>query len=121
MAKIARKSINNDRAVRRFAEEVRAIRGRNIAGLAEAAALIKQESQKKTPVDHGNLKASHYIATGGTVEEPQAQVYLTADYAVYVHENMESYHPIGEAKFLQNAVLENRADILEIIRSHLKV
>ena len=27
-----------------------------------------------------------------------------ADYAIYVHEDLSAHHPVGEAKYLENAV-----------------
>jgi hypothetical protein len=31
----------------------------------------------------------------------------SASYAIYVHENLENFHPIGQAKFLESVVLES--------------
>lgn len=33
---------------------------------------------------------------------------FTASYALYVHENLQAYHPVGQAKFLEQPLRENR-------------
>jgi hypothetical protein len=63
------------------------------------------ESQRLVPVRYGLLRAS------GMVQEPEIKgntvsVNITygddqVDYAVYVHEDLEAFHPVGQAKFLE--------------------
>lgn len=40
----------------------------------------------------------------------------TANYAVYVHENLQVRHPTGQAKFLEQPLREHRGDLMAIIR-----
>lgn len=84
-------------------------------------ALVKTESQKRTPVDEGNLKASHYTAMQSTGSKISGQVGCTAEYAVYVHENLEARHTIGQAKFLENAFDAKEEEIGLIFARRLKV
>ncbi len=77
-------------------------------GLFEEAEMIMGQSKRDTPVDTGRLRSS------GTVQPPKiratsAEVALTygTDYAVYVHEIRGLNHPVGKAKFLEDAI--NRA------------
>jgi hypothetical protein len=113
------------------------IKGDVTAGLLEAGLQIQGSSQRRVPVEHGNLKASAYTrkamdATTGTAVE----VGYTSAYAVFVHENMEQklkgvprpsglghyWGPNGAGpKFLQNAVAENESGILEIVRRRAEV
>ena len=86
-----------------------------LKGLRLAAALVKSESMKRTPVDEGNLKASHYVNVLKTKHGAAAEIGCTAEYATPVHENLESYHTVGEAKFLEKAVMENETEIRKII------
>lgn len=40
---------------------------------------------------------------------------FTQNYAVYVHENLEAYHHVGQAKFLETPLRVNRNDIATVI------
>lgn len=48
------------------------------------------------------------------------QVGFTVNYAIYVHENLKAFHPVGQAKFLETAARENETKINKIIASALK-
>jgi len=97
--------------------EISKIEGKTLEGLFLAAALVRKESQIRTPVDTGNLRASHYVQKSGKIVE----IGLTADYAVKVHEDLEVEHVTGEAKYLENAILDNRRQIVQKIASRAKV
>lgn len=110
------------------------IKGSHV-GLRLSGALVKKESQKKSPVDEGNLKASHYTefrkGSGGAVIE----IGLNAKYAVYVHEIITPtngvkrtgkkakgyYWDSGEPKFLEKAIDENVDTIRKLIQKHAKL
>lgn len=96
------------------------IKGKTMAGLFEAGLKIQKVSQKRTPVDTGNLKASAFTrkAPDGSLN---VQIGYTAAYAVFVHENMEAGHTVGQPKFLESALNENKDAILEIIRRRASV
>lgn len=76
----------------------------------EEAQEILTVAKSRTPVKTGALRAS------GTVGEPDKDGFLhsipitfgdpTPYYAIYVHENLEAKHAVGQAKFLESAVLE---------------
>ena len=84
-------------------------------GVKLAAAFVKSESQKRTPVDTGNLKASHYVQIEETRNNVVAEIGLTAEYALFVHEDLEAFHPTGQAKFLEMAIKENTDKINKLI------
>lgn len=67
----------------------------------------------RVPLDTGRLRNSGQAVDG--------VVSFNTDYAIYVHEILENHHPIGEAKFLENAVIENRAAIFHILGIDMKV
>lgn len=81
-------------------------------GVHGAAQEIMNDAKKRTPVKTGALRAS------GTVSEPMVDgkgVYCelrfggaAASYAIFVHERTNARHPVGEAKFLENAVIEGK-------------
>jgi len=40
----------------------------------------------------------------------------TQNYAIYVHENLQARHPVGQAKYLEQPLRENAKGIAEVIR-----
>lgn len=90
---------------------------RNAPGdLAQAlfaeAQIERTESMKRTPVEFGPLRASHEV-TEPKINGRDISVSIvvggpSAPYALYVHENLEAHHPIGQAKFLESTILESR-------------
>jgi hypothetical protein len=79
----------------------------NVA-LYQEAEIEMTEAKQRTPVDTGSLRNS------GVVQrlDGDAGVRLgfggpAADYAVYVHENLEAHHPTGQAKFLESVLVES--------------
>lgn len=74
--------------------------------------IIKADSVKLTPVDTSNLRGSAYIDVDGS---KSVFIGYTADYAVYVHEDLEATHEVGEAKFLEKAVKMNQKRIIDEI------
>lgn len=113
--------LGEDEVLSNLNKEIRNIRGRNIEGMVEAANLIEGRSKDLCPVRTGNLKGSHYVGKGGTLEDPIAEVGCTAYYAGYVHENLEANFTVGQAKFLETAIKESRGEILSIIRKHARI
>jgi hypothetical protein len=74
----------------------------------EEATDIINEAVGLTPVDTGALRASAHVnspsySTGG-VEVILGFGGASAPYALYVHENLEAHHPVGQAKFLETPV-----------------
>lgn len=68
---------------------------------------IEAESMRRTPVDTGNLRASgagNARIISSSRNGARGSVSYTADYAIHVHENTDSSHTVGEAKFLENAI-----------------
>jgi hypothetical protein len=44
----------------------------------------------------------------------------TQAYAIYVHENLEAHHPVGQAKFLEQPAREHAKEIGTIIRESIE-
>ncbi len=57
-------------------------------GLAVAGLLLQRESQLLAPVDYGILKASAFTRSEGKGFSTVVNVGYTANYAMYVHENI---------------------------------
>lgn len=84
-----------------------------VGALEELAWRILKVAKEKTPVDTGFLKSS-----GEVVEESDGwMVRFTAKYALPVHERTEVNHPVGQAKFLEDAaeVVMTQEAVAEII------
>lgn len=99
------------------------------AGMYAGGLVIQKASQENTPVEYGNLRASAYTQRqiDGSVE-----VGHSAEYAIYVHENMEqtlkgeprpsglgTYWNPGGPKFLEKAVNENAREVLDQVRARI--
>ena len=87
------------------------------------------EMKKRCPVDTtdnaphpGNLRASIHA------EEPQGsgrtltQMVATgiqAPYAIYVHEDLDAFHPVGQAKFMESVIQESAPYMAERIAKRI--
>jgi len=78
--------------------------------LTRIGVIVKADSVKLTPIDTSNLRGSAYIDVDGS---KSVFIGYTAYYAVYVHEDLEAYHEVGEAKFLDKAIKMNQKRIIE--------
>jgi len=89
-------------------------------GLIRGGLFLQREAQKIVPVDTGNLKASAGTRNvGNLLHFPDVVVHFGdgANYAVYVHENLDSKHNEGQlAKYLEKPAKEKRDEILRMIR-----
>lgn len=66
------------------------------------------------PIDTGLLRTSGTLVIGNGF----IVIVFTAPYASYVHENMEVYHPVGRAKFLEIALSEFISDKTTWVEIH---
>ena len=83
------------------------INGNSRTALEVVLSSIQQESRRRTPVDTGDLRQSTQWRIDEVGGGLRGQVGSHLDYAVEVHERLNVPHPIGEAKFLWNAVTQN--------------
>lgn len=51
---------------------------------------------------------------------PRVHVGYRAAYGIFVHENLEAYHPNGQAKFLETPAREEARNIAKIVHDGLK-
>lgn len=114
-------AMGKGKALRNLSREIRNIERRTLQGMYAAGLLVKGHSQNMTPVDKGNLKASHYVVTGKTRSGLVVEIGCTADYSIYVHEDLDAHHNVGEAKFLENAIKNNKKRIVDTIRRLAKI
>lgn len=84
-------------------------------GLVKAGLKLQRASQLLVPVDTGGLKGSAFTRKEGEGFRAEVSVGYTASYAVFVHENLEANHPIGQAKFLEQPARDMRQELLETV------
>lgn len=88
-------------------------------GLKRGGLFLQRESMKIVPVDLDNLRPSADTRNiGGKGFDTDIVVHYGAgaNYAPYVHEDLEARHKPGKtAKFLEKPAREKRKDILNII------
>ena len=85
--------------------------------LKEISLDLQGESQRRAPVDTGDLRGSAYTKQDGLT----AEVGFSSPYAVRQHENMQYKHKRGgEAKYLENPFKERRDRYLKDIGDAVK-
>ena len=96
--------------------------GRAIRAEAEIEAT---ESKRRTPVDTGNLRASIHVEgpttePGGSISAAVVAGGPAAPYAVFVHEDLDAYHKVGQAKFIESTLRESAPFLPARIASRLR-
>lgn len=88
-----------------------------VAGLRHAAEETRTYAQALTPKDRGHLRASAEVSVDPAALE--AAISYNVPYAVFVHERLELNHPVGEAKFLEKALIAKAEDMQAILAKYL--
>jgi len=103
--------------------------------LKKEAELTMTESKREVPVDTGSLRNSGFVEApkislnnisvkmgyGGVATKVNPKTgQLTTVYAITVHEDMETRHRVGKAKFLEDPIKKRRGMILENINLSIK-
>jgi hypothetical protein len=85
--------------------------------LFEEALIETKEAMQRTPVDTGALRASYVThkpeINGNDISARISVGGPTAPYALQVHEDLEAYHPVGQAKYLESTLLESAPHMAE--------
>jgi len=105
---------------------LRSIAG-NLPGIAQKAtreevtAVELKDAQTLTPVRTGKLRG-----TGRVVDLPGGRMGVKlvfggqgVDYAAIVHENLQVFHPNGQAKFAETAVLRNMPTLVNRVAKRM--
>jgi len=112
-------------------KEIGNIQGRSRGGLLAAGLKVIRLAKERVPVEYGPLKASGYARP----VKDGADVGFSADYAVYVHENMEQklkgqprpsglgvyWGPHGQPKFHESAFVDLHDEIIRTVHERAKV
>ncbi len=83
------------------------------------------EAKKRTPVDTGALRASGHV-TGPDRKGRDVEVRLSfggpaVQYAVEVHENLEAWHRVGQAKYLESVLNESASHMANRVARRLEL
>jgi len=90
-------------------------------GMAKAGRFLLRESKKLVPVKTGRLKDSGKSKVlNNSDKHPEYIVSFNKKYAIYVHENLHVFHPIGQAKFLEQPAREYRRTLIYIIENEVE-
>ena len=106
-------SLKNGDAVRaRIAKWKKKIPDALGAALYKETQIEATEAKKRTPVDRGPLRASVHaegpFRRGTMIWTQIVAGGPAAPYAVYVHEDLEAFHKVGQAKFIESVIMESR-------------
>ena len=84
--------------------------------LEKSASLVENSAKRKSPVNLGFLKKSLMKPRGINSGDRQVYVGSNLDYAIRQHENIHYRHKVGEAKFLQKGLEENKNKIIKVFQ-----
>jgi len=90
-------------------------------GMKKGGLYLQRRSQKLVPIDTGTLRNSAYTRATGKGFGVVVHVGYTANYAIFVHENLEAHHIKGIAKFLEVPFRSDvvKSAILDIVKIEL--
>jgi len=85
-------------------------------GLYKVGEEMMAESKERVPIDTGNLKNSGHVtqpdANAREIEVTLGYGGPAVDYALTVHEDLDAFHTVGEAKYLESVVREYAPHLL---------
>lgn len=93
------------------------VKGATRAALGKGASFILAQAIPRTPIRDGDLRSS-----GGTdVDDNRASIYFDTEYAARQHEELGWRHPKGgQAKYLENTMLEERGRARDIMAAEVR-
>jgi hypothetical protein len=88
-----------------------------------------KEVKRRTPVDEGELRASIHVQGPFIVYLKGRRVIYgnvvaggpSAPYAIYVHEDLDAQHKVGQAKFLESWLLESRPNMAARVARRVQI
>jgi len=116
-----------DNVVSNLNKQIAKIKGVTMAGLIKSAIVIRRDmdiTPPLIPVDVGNLRGSWTVVTMYDQHGPAVLIGFTANYAVFVHENMMAVNwnrPGSGPKFFEASIKRNSKKVLKIIQENVKL
>lgn len=90
-----------------------------VRGLNLAAEELRSRSIPKAPIQDGILRASAQVVPA-TEEHLQSAVTYDTPYAVVQHERLDFHHTEGQAKYLEQPLMEGAKDYVGIIAQQIR-
>lgn len=87
---------------------------------AEEFEIERQEVMKRTPVDTRQLQNSFELIQEWHGRTLIMHILTNVEYAPYVHEDLDAFHPVGQAKFLESVLNESAPYMARRIGARLK-
>lgn len=82
------------------------------------------QSKQIVPVDTGTLRNSGFVElpteSDGLIKVEMGYGGAAAPYAVFVHEDMQAFHRVGQAKYLEDPVNQAKKGIADRIAADLR-
>jgi ribosome modulation factor len=101
----------------------RAIRALS-SGMYKEGEIIAGNAKDICPVDTGTLRDTTTVLLpkieGDSVLQEIGSGGPAAPYAIYVHENMNAHHPVGQAKYLEQPFREAQRGLVDRLADHMK-
>lgn len=96
------------------------------AALRAETEIEAKEVRARTPVDTGNLRDSVKVEEGDTKQRDVIAVQIVAGgpeapYGLTVHEDLEAFHRVGQAKFLESVIRESAPHMQKRIAKRLEL
>jgi len=112
--------------LRRFANKFPDEVGR---ALYQEAQVELTEVKRRTPVDTGELRASEHVVGPIILAKGQGRIIyvlivaggVAAPYALYVHEDPDAFHKVGQWKYIESVILESRAYMAARVASRIEL
>lgn len=89
-------------------------------GLYRAGLMLQRASQKLVPIDTSNLKNSASTRMEGQGLSSSVIIGYGTEYAIFVHENLEAQHKVGQAKYLEQPLREMKSELQAEIKAGLR-
>jgi hypothetical protein len=107
----------------RLIDEASAFPGKVMKAMTKETEIELKEVNRRTPVEEGDLVESNRI-DGPHQERNTIRIFIRsgdekAFYALYVHEDLEAFHRVGQAKYLESVLFESAPYILGRIAARL--
>lgn len=84
-----------------------------------------KEARRQTPVDEGTLRGTVHaegpIWEGDTCVTEVVAGGPAADYAIIVHEDLDAYHAVGNAKYIERPLMESMPFMAKRIAARIDV
>lgn len=105
------------RFVNNSPEALKALATRKRQALDAAGITVSGRARELTPVDTGRLRSS---ITWQRVTDNEVHIGTNVEYAIYVHENINAQHRVGQAKFLERAAADSQDEVRALVRRALR-